>query len=278
MVMPKLQTTFFHLHLVSDATGETLNTVAKAATVQYADFQAIEHVHSLVRSSKQMQRVLNDIEKNPGIVLFTMINKDLKQMLEQHCKLLSVPSVSVLDPIVATLSAYLNVESTARIGGQHVLDDNYFRRIDALNFTMMHDDGQLSEELDDAEVILVGISRTSKTPTSIYLANRGIKTANVPIVLDLPLPEKLFSVTKPLIVGLIATPERVMQIRRNRLLSLNQTDETTYIDKRTIARELTMAKKLCAEHNWPIIDVTRRSIEETAAAVMKLVSNNTKEV
>lgn len=270
--MPNSQTTFFHLHLVSDATGETLNTVAKAVTVQYANFRAIEHVHSLVRTSKQMDRVLNDIEKNPGVVLFTMINNDLKQELEARCRELSVPSVSVLDPIVNTLANYLNAKSTAHVGGQHVLDAKYFARIEALNYTMMHDDGQLTDELENAEIVLIGISRTSKTPTSIYLANRGIRTANIPIVVDVPMPKVLFSLEKPLIVGLIATPERIMQIRRNRLLSLNQHDETNYVDKRSIARELTVAKSLCAQNDWPIIDVTRRSIEETAAAVLGLLS------
>jgi len=273
--MPKSHKTFFHLHLVSDSTGETLNTVAKAATVQYANFQAIEHIHSLVRTSKQMERVLTDIEINPGVVLFTMINEDLKHELEQRCRKLSIPYVSILDPVVNTLAKYLNAESTAQVGGQHVLDAKYFARIDALNFTMMHDDGQFTEHLDDAEIVLIGISRTSKTPTSIYLANRGIKTANIPIVLDIPLPANLTEVKNPLIVGLIATPERILQIRRNRLLSLNQQEETTYIDKRTIARELTFAKTICARNNWPIIDVTRRSIEETAAAIINLYSEKT---
>lgn len=272
--MSKSPTTYFHLHMVSDSTGETLNTVAKAATVLYAGFQPIEHAHSLVRTQKQLDRVLSDIEANPGVVLFTLVNDELKQGLEDKCRALSIPCVSVLEPVVKTLGRYLNTEGTAEIGGQHVLDKKYFERIEALNFTMMHDDGQLSDELDHADVVLVGISRTSKTPTSIYLANRGIKTANIPIVVDLPLPEALTEIEKPMVVGLIASPERIMQIRRNRLLSLNQQDETNYVDKKEIARELTFAKTLCAQNDWPVIDVTRRSIEETAAAIMNLFSDH----
>lgn len=275
--MPKSQKTFFHLHLVSDATGETLSTVAKAATVQYASFQAIDHVHSLVRTPRQMDRVITEIENNPGVVLYTMIDEDLKRQLRDKCARLSVPCVSVLDPVVNTLANYLNAESTPQVGGQHVLDAKYFERIDALNFTMMHDDGQAADDLEEAEVVLVGISRTSKTPTSIYLANRGIKTANVPIVAGIALPPALLNAVKPLIVGLIATPERVLQIRRNRLLSLNQTDETTYVDKRSIVRELTLAKELYAKGGWAVIDVTRRSIEETAAAVMALLTEKKKD-
>ena len=261
---------FFHLHLVSDATGETLTAVANAATVQYADFQPIQHVHALVRNPKQLDRVVRAIEASPGVVLFTLVNEDLRTALEVRCRELGMPSISVLDPVMAALAAYLNAKSKPLVGGQHVLNAEYFKRIDALNFTMMHDDGQHAEDLDHADVVLVGISRTSKTPTSIYLANRGIKTANVPLVLGMPLPPQLEAANRPLVVGLIASTERIMQIRRNRLLSLNEGAETNYVDKAVIAEELTFARKLCARHDWPVIDVTRRSIEETAAAVLTL--------
>ncbi len=264
------QKKFFHLHLVSDSTGETLNAVAKAATVQYADFQPIEHVHALIRNTKQLEAVVRDVEANPGMVFFTLVNEDLRAALEEGCRNAGVPSVSVLDPVVSSLATYLNAKSTPQVGGQHALNAEYFRRIDALNFTMMHDDGQLPAELDQADVVLVGISRTSKTPTSIYLANRGVKTANIPMVLGVPLPPQLEKVKTSLVVGLVASAERIVQIRRNRLLSLNETDETDYIDKKKIAEELTYARKICARHNWPVIDVTRRSIEETAAAVLNL--------
>ncbi len=264
------QKKFFHLHLVSDSTGETLNAVAKAATVQYADFQPIEHIHALIRNTKQLEAVVRDIETNPGMVFFTLVNDDLRSALEEGCRNAGVPSVSVLDPVISSLATYLNAKSTPQVGGQHALNAEYFRRIDALNFTMMHDDGQLPAELDQADVVLVGISRTSKTPTSIYLANRGVKTANIPMVLGVPLPPQLEKVKTSLVVGLVASAERIVQIRRNRLLSLNETEETDYIDKKKIAEELTYARKICARHNWPVIDVTRRSIEETAAAVLNL--------
>lgn len=263
---------FFHLHLVSDATGETLNAVAKAATAQYASYQPIEHVHALVRSDKQLAHVLTEIEESPGIVFFTLINQSLRKKLEDRCETLGIPSISILDPVIDVLSAYLNAESIPLVGGQHVLNAEYFKRIDALNYTMAHDDGQMFEDVDTADVVLVGISRTSKTPTSIYLANRGVKTANIPLVPQIPIPSQLETATRPLIVGLLASTERIIQIRRNRLLSLNETDETEYIDRAKIAEELKFARILCARKKWPVIDVTRRSIEETAAEILNLLS------
>jgi hypothetical protein len=267
--------TFFHIHLVSDATGETLNTVARAAAAQYSDFQAIEHVHSLVRSAKLLDRVVQDIEEHPGIVLFTIVDEALRDNLEAACKRLEVPCISVLDPVVATFASYLNAKSTPQIGGQHALNAEYFRRIDALNYTMLHDDGQHPEGLGEADIVLVGVSRTSKTPTSIYLANRGIKVANVPIVPGVPMPDGLPALTRPLIIGLVASVERIVQIRRNRLLSLNETAVTDYIDKAAIAEEIANARKICQRHEWPVLDVSRRSIEETAAAIMSLHHDRT---
>jgi regulator of PEP synthase PpsR (kinase-PPPase family) len=263
---------FFHMHLISDATGETLNTVARAAMAHYADYQPVEHIYALVRTPKQLQRVLGEIERQPGVVLFTIIDKDLRSQLERRCAVLTVPCISILDPVIASLAQYLNAQSRPQIGRQHALNAEYFRRIDALNFTMLHDDGQHADDLDAADVILTGISRSSKTPTSIYLANRGIKTANVPIMPSIPLPKQLETMTGPLIIGLTASAERIAQIRRHRLLSLNETKETDYVDHRLITEELVHMRKLCARHNWPVIDVTRRSIEETAAAVINLIS------
>jgi [pyruvate, water dikinase]-phosphate phosphotransferase / [pyruvate, water dikinase] kinase len=262
---------FFHMHLISDATGETLNTVARAAMAYYADYQPVEHIYALVRTPKQLQRVLSEIERQPGVVLFTIIDKDLRGQLERRCAELSVPCISILDPVIASLAQYLNAQSRPQIGRQHALNAEYFRRIDALNFTMLHDDGQHADDLDTADVILTGISRSSKTPTSIYLANRGIKTANVPIMPGIPLPKQLETMKGPLVVGLIASAERIAQIRRHRLLSLNETKETDYVDHRAITEELVHMRKLCARHTWPIIDVTRRSIEETAAAIINLL-------
>jgi regulator of PEP synthase PpsR (kinase-PPPase family) len=259
------------MHLISDATGETLNTVARAAMAYYADYQPVEHIYALVRTPKQLARALTEIESEPGVVLFTLIDADLRAQLEKRCAELTIPCISILDPVIASLAQYLNAQSRPQLAGQHALNAEYFRRIDALNFTMIHDDGQHADDLDQADVILTGVSRSSKTPTSIYLANRGIKTANVPIVPNIPPPKELEGVTKPLIVGLIASAERIAQIRRHRLLAINEQGETDYVDQDAIAAELAHMRKLCTRHNWPIIDVTRRSIEETAAAVINLL-------
>jgi regulator of PEP synthase PpsR (kinase-PPPase family) len=259
------------MHLISDATGETLNTVARAATAHYADYSPIEHIYALVRTPKQMQRVLTEIERQPGVVLFTIVDQGLRELLEKRCMELNVPCISILDPVIASLASYLNAESRPQIGRQHELNAEYFQRIDALNFTMMQDDGQHPENLGKADIILVGISRTSKTPTSIYLANRGIKTANVPIVPGIEPPAELSQLAGPLIVGLVASAERISQIRKHRLLAISEDKESSYADQATIASELAHMRKLCSRYNWPIIDVTRRSIEETAAAVMNLL-------
>ena len=263
---------YFHLHLVSDATGETLNTVARAATAHYADYRPIEHIYALVRTPKQLQRVFADIERQPGIVLFTLVNPQLRLLLENHCAALEVPCISILDPVISSLARYLNAESKPQIAAQHALNAEYFRRIEALNYSMSHDDGQSTDDLETADVVLIGISRTSKTPTSIYLAQRGVKTANVPLVPELPLPPNIDHLRNPLIVGLIANAERVAQIRRHRLLTLKENRETTYTDARAITTEIVRMKSLCAKNNWPTIDVTRRSVEETAAAVLNLLA------
>lgn len=264
---------YFHMHLISDATGETLNTVARAAAAHYADFQPLEHIYALVRTPRQLQRALVEIERQPGIVLFTIVDQSLRVQLEENCGRLGIPCISILDPVIASLAAYLNAQSRPQIGRQHALNAEYFRRIDALNFTMMHDDGQNAANLDKADVVLVGISRTSKTPTSIYLANRGVKAANVPIVPGIALPKDLLNASKPLIVGLIASAERIAQIRRHRLLTLKEHRETAYVDKMAITNELVYMRKICSMHGWPIIDVTRRSIEETAAAVLNMLAD-----
>ncbi|NJM28884.1 MAG: kinase/pyrophosphorylase [Rhizobiales bacterium] len=261
---------FFHMHLISDATGETLNLVARAASAYYSDYHPIDHIYALVRTPKQLERALNDIERQPGIVLFTLTDKALRLQLEESCTKLSLPCISILDPVIDSLARYLNAESRPQLGKQHALNAEYFRRIDALNFTMAHDDGQQTDDLDEAEIVLIGISRTSKTPTSIYLAQRGIRTANVPIVPGTPIPQELFALSKPLVVGLVASAERIAQMRRQRLIGLNQTQETSYDDPRQITQETVYMKKLCSEHNWPMIDVTRRSVEESAAAVINL--------
>lgn len=264
---------YFHLHLVSDSTGETLTAISKAASVQYSLIRAIEHVHPLVRSKRQLDRVLQDIDAAPGIVLYTIVSKKLGEQLEQSCKELNIPCVPVLKPVMEIFESYLGAPSTPKVGGQHVLDADYFKRMEALNFTMMHDDGNLPDNLADADIVLVGISRTSKTPTSIYLANRGYKTTNLPLVPDLPVPEAVLEkLTRVFVIGLIASPERIAQIRRNRIETLTAQEMAldNYVDELAIAKEIKYTRQLCAKYHWPIIDVTRRSIEETAAAIIKL--------
>jgi hypothetical protein len=264
---------YFHLHLISDATGETLITVARAAAAQYAKVSPVEHVHPLVRTQKQLDRVLAEIEEAPGIVLYTLLEEGLVERLEGKCRELGLPCMSILGPVLHLFQAYLGAETTHKVGAQHTLNAEYFRRIDALNYTMMHDDGQLHDDLEEAEVVLVGVSRTSKTPTSIYLANRGVKTANVPMVPGVPLASSVERLQHPLVVGLFATPERIVQIRQNRLLGLKvERDDDQYIDRQAVTEEIAASRRLCAKHNWPLIDVTRRSIEETAAAVLALLS------
>src|ERR1700691_652511 len=259
----------FNLHLISDSTGETLITVAHAATAQYAKMLPVEHVHPLIRTQKQLDRVLADVEETPGIVLYTLLQENLATKVEEKCRALGLPCMSILGPVLHLFRAYLGAESTHKVGAQHTLNAEYFRRIDALNYTMMHDDGQQTDDLEEADVVLVGVSRTSKTPTSIYLANRGVKTANVPLVPGVPLPSAVEQLQNPLIVGLFATPERIVQIRQNRLLGLKvERDDDQYIDRQAVAEEISASRRLCAQHNWPLIDVTRRSIEETAAAVL----------
>jgi len=265
---------YFHLHLVSDSTGETLITVARAVAAQYAHVTPVEHVYPLVRSQKQLDRVLDEIEESPGIVLFTLLERDLVGRLESKCKEINVPSLSIIGPVMQLFEAYLGTATAGRVGAQHVLNAEYFKRIDALNYTMLHDDGQHVEGLEEADVVLVGVSRTSKTPTSIYLANRGVRTANVPLVPGIPIPRQLEILVKPLVVSLHATPERLIQVRQNRLLSMGAgPSNEDYIDRQVVTDEVAYARRLSAKFNWPQLDVTRRSIEETAAAVLKLYSD-----
>jgi [pyruvate, water dikinase]-phosphate phosphotransferase / [pyruvate, water dikinase] kinase len=270
---------FFHLHLVSDSTGETLVTVGRAAAVQYATMAPIEHIYPAVRTAKQLERVLTEIEDEPGVVLYTLLDGELTVRLESKCRELGLPCLSVLGPVLRLFQAYLGTESTYKVGAQHVLNAEYFKRIDAVNYTMMHDDGQLTDDIEDAEVVLIGVSRTSKTPTSIYLANRGVKTANIPLVPDVPLPPSVLEARHPLVVGLVATPERIVQIREHRLLGLKALqDDDPYVDRKAVTEELAFARRLCAKHNWPIIDVTRRSIEETASAIIALLAGRRRQV
>jgi regulator of PEP synthase PpsR (kinase-PPPase family) len=266
-------TNYFHLHLVSDATGETLIMVARAAAAQYANVAPVEHLYPMVRSRRQLDLAVNEITESPGVVLYTLLDEELIGILEAKCRELNLPCMSIMGPVLRLFQTYLHSETTHRAGAQHVLNAEYFQRIEALNYTMMHDDGQNVGGLNDADVVLVGVSRTSKTPTSIYLANRGVKTGNVPLVPGVPLAPEVERLTGPLVVGLYASPERIVQIRENRLLGLKaHRDDAQYIDRAAVAEEVAYSRRLCAKNQWPSIDVTRRSIEETAAAVMKLLT------
>ncbi len=263
--------TRFHLHLVSDSTGETVHSVARACLVQFDEAQAIEHVWSMVRTRSQIDRVIAGIDANRGLVLFTMVDNTLRQVLQEGCRRLQAPAIPVLDPVIGALASYLGRESRGLPGKQHLLDSEYFARIDAMTFAINHDDGQSSWGINDADVCLVGVSRTSKTPTCLYLANRGIKAANVPFVPGVPLPPELLRADKPLIVGLTIDPERLIHLRRHRLSMLDHNEATDYTDLEAVRAEVREARRVFAERRWPVIDVTRRSIEETASSIYKLL-------
>ena len=270
--MPHRTGNYFHLHLVSDATGETLITVARAAAAQFANVEPVEHMHPLVRTGKQLDRVLEELDEAPGIVLYTLLDPELAKRLEEKCRALGLPCLSIMGPVLQLFQSYLGGETKPRGGAQHARAADYFKRLDARNGTMIHDDRPHPADLELADVVLVGISRTSKTPTSIYLANRGVKTANIPLVPGVPVPSNLETLNNPLVVGLTASPERIVQIRQNRLLGLRaEHDADQYVDRQAVTEEVAVSRKLCARHNWPVIDVTRRSIEETAAAIITLL-------
>jgi regulator of PEP synthase PpsR (kinase-PPPase family) len=261
-----------HLHLLSDSTGETLENIAKAALAQFDDVETLRHFWPMVRSEAHLERILQEIAQNPGLVIFTLVNSDIRRTLEGRCRAMGLPAIAPLDQVSHALSNLLGQEAKARPGRQHMLDAAYFARVDAIQFTIAHDDGIGEEDWEDSDVVLAGVSRSSKTPTSIYLANRGYKVANVPIVVESPPPPGLFKLRHPLVVGLTTSADRLVQIRRNRLLSLNQSPETSYVDQDSVQREIAFARRMFADNDWPVIDVTRRSIEETAAAIIQLCS------
>ena len=261
-----------HVHLLSDSTGETLENIAKAALAQYDDVETLRHFWPMVRTEVHLERILREIAQKPGLVIFTLVNPVTRRALEQRCATLGLPAVAPLDPVNDALSTLLGQQAKARPGRQHALDAAYFARVDAIQFTIAHDDGIAWEEWEEADILLAGVSRSSKTPTSIYLANRGYKAANIPIVVESPPPAALFTLKKPLIVGLTTSADRLIAIRRNRLLSLNQAPDTRYVEEEAVLREIAYARRMFADNGWPVIDVTRRSIEETAAAIIALVN------
>ncbi|MDA0785937.1 MAG: kinase/pyrophosphorylase [Proteobacteria bacterium] len=267
----------FHLHLVSDSTGETIQSVARACLAQFSDTESIEHFWPMARTPKAMELVLEEIGENPGPVIFTLVDDGLCEQLLRGCRLRMVPCISVLDPVIAAVGNYLGQQPTHRIGGQHELDEAYFARIEAMDWSLTHDDGQRTEELNGSDIVLVGVSRTSKTPTCLYLANRGIKAANVPFVPGVPLPESLEHLTHPLVIGLTNDPKRLVELRRARLTSLHEHEETDYVDPEVVRAEITAARRYFARKKWPVIDVTRRSIEETSAAIVTVYNRHLEE-
>ncbi|MEP3052092.1 MAG: pyruvate, water dikinase regulatory protein [Erythrobacter sp.] len=260
-----------NLHLVSDSTGETLEMIAKAAIAQFDDPEVNRHFWPMVRSRQHLDRIVSDLADNPGLVLFTLVNPETRARLEEHCRQLGLPAVPVLDQVTAALEAQFGEEAHGKPGRQHLMDDAYFERVEAIQYTIAHDDGVAYEDWEQADIVLAGVSRSSKTPTSIYLANRGYKVANIPLVIESPPPEALYGLRHPLVVGLTTAPERLVQIRRNRLLSLNEGTETSYVNNDRVKKEVQFARRMFADNGWPVIDVTRRSIEESAAAIIRLV-------
>lgn len=262
--------TRLHLHLLSDSTGETLEMIAKAALAQFEDNDVVRHFWPMVRSRQHLDRIVEEFKRKPGLVLYTLVNAQIRERLEERCRALGLKHVDALDAVTDALEERLGQEAKGRPGRQHAMDEAYFARVDAIQFTIAHDDGIAWENWEEADIVLAGVSRTSKTPTSIYLANRGFKVANIPLVVESPPPDLLFKLRKPMVVGLTTAPERLVQIRRNRLLSLNEKAETSYVDGEQVKQEVGFARRMFADNGWPVIDVTRRSIEETAAAVIRL--------
>ena len=259
-----------HLHLLSDSTGETLEMIAKAALAQFDDAQVTRHFWPMVRSLQHLDRILSEFSAYPGLVLYTLTNDGTRAHLEERCRAMGLPHVSALDSVVNALEERLGQEAHGRPGARHVMDEAYFARVEAIQFTIALDDGINWDRWEEADIVLAGVSRTSKTPTSIYLANRGYRVANIPLVVQSPPPPLLFELKRPLVVGLTTAPRRLVQIRRNRLLSLNENTSTDYVDQEQVEKEVAYARRLFADNGWPVIDVTRRSIEETAAAVIRL--------
>ena len=266
---------FFHLHMISDSTGATLTTIGRAAAAQYSNWRAIEHVTPMVRTDDQLKEALAKIEEAPGIVLYTLVDVDHDIKLQSTCVSLGIPAVNVLAPLTQVFDTHLGETMSGKAGAQHALDEDYFGRLEAIRFAMNHDDGNLPDDIESTDVILIGISRTSKTPTSIYLAQQGVKVTNIPLVPGNDLPASVVESKAPLVVALIATAERILQVRENRLLAFER-DLTgdAYVDRASIQEELNWTRRLCREHNWPMIDVSKRSVEETAAAILALRNND----
>lgn len=269
----------FYVHLVSDATGTTLLGISRACLAQFEGIEPSQKFWPLIRSPRQLERVIKRIAQKPGPVIFTLVDKKMRKRLQECCEEMGVPCIPVLDPIIRGLSSYLKMPARGVPGLQHAMDDAYFKRVSAIDFAMRFDDGKTLEGLKEADVVLVGVSRTSKTPTSVYLARRGIKAANIPIVPGVPIPPEKLELKRPLYVGLSASPDRLAQIRRTRLKSDSSKEyppdlpENRYLNQEDIEEEVRSARRMFGKYGWPVIDVTKRSIEETAAEIMGLLQN-----
>lgn len=259
----------FHLHLVSDSTGETVSSVARAACAQFEAVEAIEHVWSMIRSKTQLEKVAEGIAAQPGIVFFTIANDIMGEILKEKCAEIGVPVVPVINRAIRELSYFLGVKPSHKQGGQYEMDQDYFERVETINFALAHDDGQAAWELDDADIVVVGVSRTSKSPTTMYLAYRGYKAGNIPYVPGCELPVDIGKLKRPFIVGLTISAERLEQIRKSRIASLDEKPDGEYTDIEQINEEIAEAKKFFLQNKWPIIDVTRKSVEETAAIIIQ---------
>lgn len=269
----------FHLHLISDSTGGTLNSVVKACLAQFDVIHVEQYFWPLVRTQKQLQNVFEKIHENPGLVLYTIVDDGLAQVLEKHCQAIGVPALSILHPVLELMSGYFGKESLAEPGLQHRLNAEYFARMNAVDYALHHDDGQKSDQnLDHADVILVGVSRTSKTPTCIYLANHGIKAANIPYVPGIPFPKHILELKNPMFVAMTATPARLIEVRRNRLQNLGEHRETDYLESDKVQEETRESRRFYTSHGWPVIDVTRRSIEETATEILSMLNSHHKKI
>jgi hypothetical protein len=265
-----------NLHLVSDSTGETLSSVARATLSQFEAVESNDFIWPLIRTKQQLSKALESIEKHPGIVLYTIMHDDLVEDLRKECHRLKIPCIPVLSHIIAEFSNYLGMPITHAVGRQHLLDGEYFSRVEAISYTLTHDDGQSAWDLFDADIVLIGVSRTSKSPTSVYLSCRGHKTANIPFVSIETIPQTVYELKKPLIVGLTINPEKLVQIRQTRLASLGQEGDTSYIDLEAIKHEVAESRKLFSRLKCPVIDVTKRSVEETAARITQLLQEKRK--
>lgn len=261
-----------NVHLVSDSTGETVSSICRSVMTQFEDVEVEEHVWPLVRTERQLEKVIEAVRTHPGMVLCTLMQEKSFQQLESECKKLNVPCIPVLDEVMHEMSQYLGQKMKAKPGKQHAMDDEYFARVEAINYTIQHDDGQQADDLEEADVVLVGVSRTSKSPTCVFISYRGYRAANIPFVKEDLLPDNLFKLKNPLIVGLVISPDRLIQIRKTRLVELKELRETHYIDPEFVEEEVRAARRMFTKHGWPVIDVTRRSVEETAATIIQMLT------